>query len=103
MPDLVVEVTKDGLLKLYQQMTTMRRMEMAADALYKAKLVRGFCHLAIGQVGSWFFVNKTTSPIFCNRKQCQSVSRTVSHPRIVLLPRTVAIRLLSCVAGPLKG
>jgi pyruvate dehydrogenase E1 component alpha subunit len=49
-PDLDVAVTKDQLLLMYRQMQTMRRMEMAADALYKAKLIRGFCHLAIGQV-----------------------------------------------------
>ncbi|KAF6750597.1 mitochondrial pyruvate dehydrogenase E1 component beta subunit [Ephemerocybe angulata] len=48
-PDLEVQVTKSELLEMYQQMTTMRRMEMAADALYKAKMIRGFCHLAIGQ------------------------------------------------------
>jgi len=50
-PELEVEVTKHGLIKWYTQMNTMRRMEMAADALYKAKFIRGFCHLAIGQVG----------------------------------------------------
>ncbi|KAF8634533.1 hypothetical protein AX15_000832 [Amanita polypyramis BW_CC] len=48
-PDLEVEVSKDQLLNMYKQMQTMRRMEMAADGLYKAKLIRGFCHLAIGQ------------------------------------------------------
>ncbi|KAM0787209.1 hypothetical protein ACM66B_006448 [Microbotryomycetes sp. NB124-2] len=44
-PELELEVSKDSLVQMYSDMVSMRRMEMAADQ----KLIRGFCHLAIGQ------------------------------------------------------
>ncbi|KAL7408860.1 thiamine diphosphate-binding protein [Mrakia frigida] len=48
-PSTDVEVSKNLLIEMYTNMIRMRRMEMAADTLYKAKEIRGFCHLAIGQ------------------------------------------------------
>ncbi|SCZ96015.1 BZ3500_MvSof-1268-A1-R1_Chr8-1g09947 [Microbotryum saponariae] len=48
-PALEMHVNKTELVDMYRNMVLMRRMEMAADQLYKAKLIRGFCHLAIGQ------------------------------------------------------
>ncbi|RKP13372.1 Dehydrogenase, E1 component, partial [Piptocephalis cylindrospora] len=48
-PSLQVEVSGEKLINLYRQMTLIRRLEMAADALYKAKMIRGFCHLCTGQ------------------------------------------------------
>lgn len=42
-------VTADDAETLYQQMITIRRLEMAAGNLYKSKQVRGFCHLYSGQ------------------------------------------------------
>ncbi|KAF7593495.1 pyruvate dehydrogenase e1 component [Aspergillus hancockii] len=37
------------LKQLYHDMSMIRRMELAADSLYKEQKIRGFCHLSTGQ------------------------------------------------------
>ncbi|CAG5117820.1 unnamed protein product [Candidula unifasciata] len=48
-PSTQITYTREEALKYYRQMRTIRVMETTAGNLYKAKIIRGFCHLYSGQ------------------------------------------------------
>ena len=50
-PELRTETTVESekLMEYFRTLTTYRRMETLCDQAYKAKKIRGFCHLYIGQ------------------------------------------------------
>lgn len=48
-PGDVVESSKEELMSYFEKMYEMRRMEITCDNEYKARNIRGFCHLYDGQ------------------------------------------------------
>ena len=49
---LTATVTRSDLLKHFRELCVMRQLEIQCDILYKAKKIRGFCHLYDGQVST---------------------------------------------------
>ncbi|KAK6543862.1 alpha subunit of pyruvate dehydrogenase [Orbilia ellipsospora] len=61
-PSLEFETSKNELASMYRDMVSVRRMELAADGLYKERKIRGFCHLSIGQEAVAVGMEKAITP-----------------------------------------
>lgn len=73
------ETNKEELLHYFKELTTMRRMEIVLDNLYKAREIRGFCHLYDGQESICLGIEEAVTFEDClitaYRDHCQAYAR----------------------------
>lgn len=86
-PATEVEISKDELVEMFELMYTMRRMEITCDNEYKARNIRGFCHLYDGQeavaTGIQYAIEKEDSWVTSYRCHTQALIRGGTVAKVV--------------------